>query len=222
MKRAGHSGRPIPPIEGRPTAVVVAARRTNGSPSLLALRGRAAFALASDETVLKACGTGDLAAVDVLFDRLHSEVYGFLRRFPGADDLPFDDIVQLTFLAAPRAALRFRGRSSVTTWILGIAANNARHYLRGERRLQEKHALYAEGRRCAPECPDEWVERRELFRQIECVLASLPTDQQAAFRGCELEEVSGVDIARVAGVPPGTVWRRLHVARKAVRAAVHR
>jgi RNA polymerase sigma-70 factor (ECF subfamily) len=37
---------------------------------------------------------------------------------------------------------------------------------------------------------------------------------------CDLEQVPGVEVARALGVPEGTIWRRLHVARKAVRAAV--
>jgi RNA polymerase sigma-70 factor (ECF subfamily) len=178
--------------------------------------------LASDDALVRACGTGDLAAADALFDRFHKAVYRFLERFPGANFLPLEDVVQLTFLAAPRAATRFRGRSSVTSWLLGIAANLARHELRGERRRAEKHAFYAESQLAIPELPDEWVERRECLRQVEDAVASLPPEEQIAFCRCQLEEVSGVDVARKAGVAPGTVWRRLHSARKAVRESVSR
>jgi RNA polymerase sigma-70 factor, ECF subfamily len=176
----------------------------------------------SDEAVLAATATGDLAALDVLFDRFHVAVYQFLGRLASADELARDDLVQATFLEARNGAKRFRGGSSVKTWILGIAANVTRHHLRGERRRREKHARYAEALQAVPEQPDQQLERRELAREIEDTLAGLPHDLRVAFILCDLEEIPGVEVARGIGVPPGTLWRRLHDARKAVRAAVEK
>jgi RNA polymerase sigma-70 factor (ECF subfamily) len=183
-------------------------------------RSQGEAASLSDEALLAATATGDLAALDALFERFHVTVYRFLGRLAAADEAARDDLVQATFLEARRGARRFRGGSSVKTWILGIAANLARHHLRGERRRREKHARYAEGLHVVSERPDERLERREILREIEDALARLPHDLRVAFVMCDLEDISGVDAARVVGVPQGTLWRRLHVARKAVRAAV--
>jgi len=185
-------------------------------------RAVAAVGELSDEALLAATATGDLAALDALFERFHVAVYRFLGRLAAADEAARDDLVQATFLEARRGARRFRGGSSVKTWILGIAANLARHHLRGERRRREKHARYAEGAHAVPDRPDEQLERRELLREIADALAALPHDQLVAFILCDLEEIPGVEVARSVGVPQGTLWRRLHVARKAVRAAVER
>jgi RNA polymerase sigma-70 factor, ECF subfamily len=176
----------------------------------------------SDEALLAACGTGDLTALDTLFERFHGDVYRFVGRLLGIDELARDDLVQGTFLEARQAAKRFRATSSVKTWILGIAANLARHHLRGERRLRDKHARYAEGLALVSPRPDEQAEQRELLRAIEAALAALPPDLQIAFILCDLEEIPGVEVARAIGVPQGTLWRRLHFARKAVRVAVER
>jgi RNA polymerase sigma-70 factor, ECF subfamily len=190
---------------------------------LFSLRRASADVVAmSDEALLAACGTGDLTALDTLFERFHVAVHRFVGRLPGTDELARDDLVQGTFLEARRAAKRFRGTSSVKTWILGIAANLARHHLRSERRLRDKHMRYAEGLALVSPRPDEQVERRELLREIEDALAALPPDLQIAFILCDLEELPGVEVARAIGVPQGTLWRRLHVARKAVRAAVEK
>jgi RNA polymerase sigma-70 factor (ECF subfamily) len=174
----------------------------------------------SDEALLAACGTGDLAALDALFERFHVALYRFLGRLPTTDELARDDLVQATFLEVRRTAKRFRGRSSVKTWILGIAANVARHQLRGEHRRRVNQARYAERLTAIPERPDEQVERRELLARVAVALAALPHDQQVAFVLCDLEEAPGVEVARALGIPEGTLWRRLHVARKAVRAAI--
>jgi RNA polymerase sigma-70 factor (ECF subfamily) len=176
----------------------------------------------SDEALLAACATGDLVALDALFERFHTAVFRFLGRLAASDEGSLDDLVQATFLEARRGARRFRGGSTVKTWILGIAANLARHHLRGERRRREKHARYAEALSVASRLPDEHLERLELLRELEDALERLPHDQRVAFIMCELEDVPGVEAARVIGVPQGTLWRRLHFARKAVRAAIAR
>jgi RNA polymerase sigma-70 factor, ECF subfamily len=176
----------------------------------------------SDEALLAATATGDLAALDALFERFHATIYRFLSRLTSVDDSALDDLVQATFLEARRSASRFRGSSSVKTWILSIAANLARHHLRGERRLHEKHARYAECLHVVAEQPDASIERHELLREIGDALAQLPHDLRVAFVMCDLEDVPGVDAARAVGVPQGTLWRRLHFARKALRAAIER
>jgi RNA polymerase sigma-70 factor (ECF subfamily) len=193
------------------------------SGKLLALRRTAtAMSAMSDEALLAASATGDLAALDALFERFHVVVYRFLSRVAAADDAARDDLVQATFLEARRGADRFRGGSSVKTWLLGVAANLARHHLRSERRQREKHARYAEALHAVVSRPDEHIERRELMREIADALARLPHEQRVAFVMCDLEDIPGVEAARVVGVPQGTLWRRLHVARKAVRAAVEK
>jgi RNA polymerase sigma-70 factor (ECF subfamily) len=141
-------------------------------------------------------------------------------RLPTADEASRDDLVQATFLEVRRAARRFRGTSSVKTWILGVAANIARHQLRSERRRRVHQAHYVERLTAVPEAPDAQVERREQLAQIARALAALPHDQQVAFILCDLEQLPGVEVARALDIPEGTLWRRLHQARKALRVAL--
>ena len=174
----------------------------------------------SDEALLAACGTGDAPALGALFDRFHVAVYRFAGRLPMTDDLARDDLVQATFLEIRRAAGSFRGTSSVKTWILGVAANVARHTLRAERRRRVHQARYLERMTAAPELLDAQVERRKLLARVAEALAALPRDQQIAFILCDLEQLPGVEVARVLAIPEGTLWRRLHTARKAMRVAI--
>ena len=174
----------------------------------------------SDEALLAACATGDAPALGALFDRFHLAVYRFAGRLPMTDDLARDDLVQATFLEVRRAAPSFRGTSSVKTWILGVAANVARHMLRAERRRRVHQARYLERITAAPELLDAQVERRKLLARVAEALAQLPRDQQIAFILCDLEQLPGAEVARTLEIPEGTLWRRLHTARKAMRAAV--
>ena len=176
----------------------------------------------SDAALLAACGTGDRAALGELFDRFHEAVYRFAARLPMTDDLARDDLVQATFLEVCRTAASFRGTSSVKTWILGIAANIARHTLRSEQRRRTHQAGYLEKSSAGPALVDDQVDRRRLLARIAEALATLPRDQQIAFILCDLEQLPGGDVAHALDIPEGTLYRRLHHARKAVRAAVER
>lgn len=176
----------------------------------------------SDEALLAACGTGDTAALGALYDRFHEAVYRFAGRLATTDELARDDLVQATFLELRRAAGSFRGTSSVRTWILGVAANVARHTLRGEIRRRERQAKYVEEMAAAPVHVDEQVEQRKLLARVEAAVAELPRDLQVAFILCDLERLPAAEVAGVLGVPEGTLGRRLHTARKQLREAIGR
>lgn len=193
------------------TAKLVPLRRIDG-----------AVAELSDDALLAACATGDTAALGALFDRFNVAVYRFVARLQTTDELARDDLVQATFLEVRRTASRFRGTSSVKTWILGIAANVARHQLRSERRRRVHQARFVERLEAIPDAPDAQVDRRRLLAQIAEVLGALPHDQQVAFILCDLEQLPGVDVARALDIPEGTLWRRLHHARKTMRETIER
>ena len=186
----------------------VALRRAGGDPAL------------SDQALLAACATGDASALGALFDRFHEAVYRFAARLPTTDDLARDDLVQQTFLEVCRTAASYRGTSSVKTWILGIAANVARHTLRGELRRRVHQVRFLEHVSAEPPDVDDQVDRRRLLARIAEALAELPREQQIAFTLCDLEQLPGAEVARVLEIPEGTLWRRLHTARKAMRIAL--
>jgi RNA polymerase sigma factor (sigma-70 family) len=175
----------------------------------------------SDEALVAACSVGDAAALGALYDRLQPQVWRFLARLTGrhtVDDL--DDLVQATFLAVGSAAARYRGGAAVRTWVFAIAANVARRHAEGRSQHQRAIDRFAELPADPAARPDETTLRRDLLRRVREALDSLPHDLRVAFVMCEVEEVAGREAARVLDIPEGTLWRRLHDARRAVRAAV--
>lgn len=181
---------------------------------------KAELAAISDEALIAACAKRDPNALGVLFDRYQSTVYRFLSRLSGTDARDLDDLVQATFLEVHRAASQFRGASAVKSWIVGIALNIARHHVRSEVRRKAMLSSYAESPKGDPARPDDNAERRQLMNKLYSALDTLPREQREVFVMCDLEEVRGVEAARILNVPEGTVWRRLHEARKALRAAL--
>lgn len=177
----------------------------------------------SDAALLAACGTGDRAALGVLFDRHHEVIYRFLARYLGAGSDDLDDLVQSTFLTALGSAARFRGGAAVRTWLIGIAINLARHQARSTGRRQALlHRVTQQPQGSGAPLPDATIEQRELVQELQAALLALPEDLRAPFVLCELEDLPCAEAAEILGIREGTLWRRLHDARKRLRADIER
>jgi len=68
--------------------------------------------------------------------------------------------------------------------------------------------------------PDAAVLRSQQVSRLASALDALPHDLRAAYVLCDLEDVPGVEAAQLLGIRAGTLWRRLHDARRALRAAI--
>lgn len=176
----------------------------------------------SDAALVAACAVGDSAALGVLFDRHHRGVYAFLSRLAGTDERDLDDLVQATFLEALRSAKRYRGDAPVHRWLFGIAANIVSHHVRSEVRRKSFQNRLAVIPRRAPTEPSVAAERDQLMQRVRRAVDDLPHKQKVVYVMCELEEMPGVDVAKVLGMREGTVWRLLYQARVALRTALER
>jgi RNA polymerase sigma factor (sigma-70 family) len=175
----------------------------------------------SSEALIAAMSAGDPAALGLLFDRYHRDVYGFLHAGAAVDPADLDDLVQDTFLAAFKASSRFQHRSTVKTWLFGIGLNLARNQARAGR-TRRQTAGRIEANADSPVSPELRVEAREQLALLTDAIARLPDDLRAAYVTCVIEGISGDDAARILGVRRGTVWRRVHEARELLRLQIGR
>ncbi len=149
-------------------------------------------------------------------------VWRTLRRL-GVAEAESRDAVQDVFLLVHRSLPEFEGRSSLKTWIFAISRSVARRRRAHARRAPQ---LYVEGSvedeldLSADVARDaEHNEQREL---LAAILAPLPAEQRNVFILFEIEELTGQEISDALGLPLGTVYSRLELARKAFRAGVAR
>lgn len=123
-----------------------------------------------------------------------------------------EEVVQETMIAIWKNAESFGGRSQVSTWIFGIARNQAYTLLRrevaGERRSVEKLFL--------PD-PAEEVEREE---QVRAAMSTLPVGQREVVFLAFYEGLSYGEIARILAVPEGTVKSRMYHAKQKLAGAL--
>jgi RNA polymerase sigma-70 factor, ECF subfamily len=190
------------------TEILPFRRRTSGQDEL------------SDEALVAACSVGDPAALGTLFDRFHHDVRRLLARISTVSSDELDDLVQKTFIEIRRSAHAFRRESNVRSWIFGIAANVCRHHLRSADRRKRALALLKEVEHPRLRRPDELAEEKQLLARVIEALPAMPHDLRVAFVLCEIEELSGVEAAKVLGLREGTLRRRLHDARKMLRRAI--
>lgn len=173
----------------------------------------------SDEALLAACAVGDSAALGALFDRHHEAVYRLVSRLLRMEASEIDDIVQTTFLEAWRSAAKYSGKGAVKSFLYGVAANTVRHHVRSSKRRRE---AFADWQPPAPaaSAPDDALSRAQQVQVLAAAIDRLPHDLRVAYVLCDLEDVPGVEVARMLDVRAGTLWRRLHDARKALREVI--
>lgn len=133
-----------------------------------------------------------------------------------------DDLLQETFVVAFKRRESFSGRSSSRTWLYGIASRLCWRHNRGARRLGFFRLRYAREPERAVRSPDQELERGETAALVYAVMKELPFKQRECFVLYELEELEGAEIAELLGIPEGTVWTRVHHARKKFEALMRR
>ena len=167
----------------------------------------------TDEELVSRLAVGEMDALGGLYTRHKGMVCTALQRFsPAASAAEIEELAQDVFLALPAAAKRYEERSRFKSWLFGIAVRKARGF---SRRAWVRRVLgAATGEAPDPEpTPERAAEHREAALRL---LASLPGGQREVLVLHAVEGFDGEEIARILGISPGTVWTRLHRARRAV------
>jgi RNA polymerase sigma-70 factor, ECF subfamily len=167
---------------------------------------------ASDPEIMTRLAGGEIGALGELYDR-HSEA---LRRFVSratseAEDV--DDLVHATFLEAVKIAARYDGRPSCRPWLAGIAAQLVRRRRRSFGRLLAVLSSLHFTRRATTD-PRPAVQARA---DVERALGRISEIKRITLLLAEVEGLSCQEIAETLGIPIGTVWTRLHAARRELR-----
>jgi RNA polymerase sigma-70 factor (ECF subfamily) len=167
---------------------------------------------ARDPDILRKIAGGELDALGDLYDRYHELIRAFVARATSnAEDV--DDLVHATFLAAARSAARYDGRPSCRPWLVGIAAQLLR------RRRQSFGRMLAvlsslRGLRATSVDPRAALQARtDVERALEC----LSEVKRVTLLLVEIEGLSCAEVAAALDVPIGTIWTRLHAARRELR-----
>ncbi len=122
------------------------------------------------------------------------------------------DAAQETFLTAQRRLRNFENRSSLSTWLLGIAQNHCRNIAR----KKKFEFRFTDCWQTRPSTENGLVD----LATLRTAILNLSTDHREAVVMHEIEGLTYEEIAVILNVPPGTVKSRLHHAFENLRKAL--
>lgn len=155
-----------------------------------------------DLQLAEAISARDPAAAKQLFDRHADEIFGYLVRRVGPQ--PARDLLQEIFERALRGASRYRGDSSLRTWLYGIA----RHVVGEVRRDRLEPDWDLSPADLAPRAESLLI-AAESRRQLIWALERLPDEQAIVVELCRLDGLSHERVGEILGVRPATSRKRL-------------
>lgn len=168
---------------------------------------------ASDPEIMRRLASGESGALGELYDRYHEPLRRFIARAT-ADAEDVDDLVHATFLAAATSAGRYDGRACGRPWLIGIAVQHLRRRRQARGRFfAALGALAGAGRKVVDPGP-----ALNARGDVERALPLISAPKRIALLMAEVEEMSCPEIAAALQIPIGTVWTRLHAARRELRA----
>lgn len=139
-----------------------------------------------------------------LYSELRTPVFRFLCHM-GCDPASAEELTQETFLQALLSVGRFRGDSSVRTWLFSIARNQFLKSLRRERR-QHQISQRQDPPPSLPE-PAEVAAAREQAAWLRAALDRLPELSRTVLVLREYEGLSHAEVAAIVG--RSEVWCRV-------------
>jgi RNA polymerase sigma-70 factor (ECF subfamily) len=164
---------------------------------------------------MRELAAGQLGALGQLYDRYQAPLRSFLARAT-RDAHDVDDLLHATFLAAAQCAERYDGRASCRPWLIGIAAQLLRRRRRAVGRFVAVLTALKGSLRAASD-PRPALQART---DIERALAQVSEAKRITLLMAEVEGMTCDEIARALQIPVGTVWTRLHAARRELRRAI--
>lgn len=139
----------------------------------------------------------------------------------GGPSLDAQDVAQDVLEIALRKIGGFRGDSSTSTWLYGIAKNVIRNRRRKAAWL--RFIGWDSPEVAAPDPgADELVEERRRRRALQHAMEQLQDVHREVIVLVELDGRPAPEVAEILGVPVGTVYSRLHRGKRDLAAALAR
>lgn len=165
-----------------------------------------------DQAWIAAVATGDRRAFDELYREYGPRVFRFSYRLI-RDQTKAEEVTNDVMLEVWKHAARFEGRSSVSTWIFGIARHRTLNAVRGK-------TLHLTAMDEAEHVADETITAEKAIDQdtsrnaLREALDKLSPDHREVLELTFFYELSYKEIAEIANCPENTVKTRMFHAKK--------
>jgi RNA polymerase sigma-70 factor (ECF subfamily) len=153
---------------------------------------------------------GDEASFERLLKKYLKPVYNFLFQLTH-DQATLDDLTQVTFIKTWKNIRRFDQSRSFKTWIFSIAKNTAYDYFKKKKTAPFSFFEDDQGYNKLDEIeedkilPDEMLERKNLFRELEKKLEVLPKNYRLILLMRYKDDLTLSEISDILGMPYNTI-----------------
>jgi RNA polymerase sigma-70 factor (ECF subfamily) len=159
----------------------------------------------------KLAAGGDTGAATSLVREFHKLIFAYLRRLTGAD-ADAADLCQVTFLKVWQSLSRFRGESSVSSWIHRIAYCSYVDWLRKSHQPTEQTDSWWAGILAEGLTPSEQAACVETARRIYAAVDGLADDDRQLIHLHYYQGLSLAETAATLSMPGSTLKYRLRAA----------
>lgn len=172
------------------------------------------WSLEREQELLAATQTGGRverqAAFDAIYAAFSQSLFKFCLHLTGRS-ADAEDALQETMVGVYQGLHRFRGEARVKTWIYRIAVRQCAR-VRAKRPSVDATS--------AAEPSHDPRHRVVLSQTLSAALQQLSLEHRTVITLFALKGLSHEENAEILSIPKGTVWSRLHTARKKLKAAM--
>ena len=173
----------------------------------------------TDLALLERIGRSDRAALRELHDSYHYVLLRFIQRITHSLELAQEGVNDV-MLTVWRNSASFGGRSSVSTWIMGIAYHKALKALDSRRRWSSRFGFHIDDYEDRAEIAVDPDEQRDLRETLAKALETLSPEQRAVVELTYYGGYSYDEIGVIMGCGVNTVKTRMFYARAKLRKAL--
>jgi RNA polymerase sigma-70 factor (ECF subfamily) len=166
-----------------------------------------------DADAMARLAAGEISALGEIYDRHHVAVRRFIVRLTGNTN-DVDDLVHTTFLTVREIAASFDPTRSCRAWLLGIAAKMIRRHRSSGARLVRFLSTWKQSAPSSSPDAERMLAARDDLKHFMKALYAMSEAKRVVLMMADVEGLKCDDIAAALDIPIGTVWRRLHDARR--------
>jgi RNA polymerase sigma factor (sigma-70 family) len=165
-----------------------------------------------DQLLVMECQDGSAKALEALVSRWQKRLWRYAYRLTGNAEAAWE-VTQESWLGVIRGLPRLNDPARFRPWVYRIVTHKARDWIARSAKARRRQTEPVAEEPTPGPLPDQ-----ETADELQHILARLPEAGRTVLTLYYLEGLAVAEIAKVLGIPAGTVKSRLHAARNELKA----